>query len=126
MANSGPNTNGSQFFIIFGARTHLDKKHTVFGEVTNGLEVLDAIEAIGTGKGDSPLVDIVISDAVVLFDPFLHLEDEKAEAAKVMEESKSNAERGEWFSNIAKSYAKRKFFVWFFVFLFCPRSSCCS
>jgi cyclophilin family peptidyl-prolyl cis-trans isomerase len=50
MANSGPNTNGSQFFITFQPRSHLDKKHTVFGEVTNGLEVLDEIEAIPTGK----------------------------------------------------------------------------
>ena len=50
MANSGPNTNGSQFFIIFQPRGHLDKKHTVFGEVVNGLEVLDAVEAIPTGK----------------------------------------------------------------------------
>ncbi len=53
----------------------------------------------------------MILDAVVLFDPFLHLDDEKAEAEKTKEETKSNAERGEWFSNVAKSYAKR---MWFF------------
>lgn len=51
MANSGANTNGSQFFICFGPTPHLDGRHAVFGQVIQGLEVLDKLEAIGTSSG---------------------------------------------------------------------------
>jgi len=51
MANSGPNTNGSQFFICFVPTPHLDGRHTVFGKVIQGQEILDALEAIGTQSG---------------------------------------------------------------------------
>ncbi len=51
MANSGKDTNGSQFFICFGAAPHLDGKHTVFGKVVKGLEVLDQLEAAGSPSG---------------------------------------------------------------------------
>jgi len=49
MANAGPNTNGSQFFICFGASPSLDKKHTVFGRVIHGYEICALVEEIETG-----------------------------------------------------------------------------
>jgi peptidyl-prolyl cis-trans isomerase B (cyclophilin B) len=56
MANSGPNTNGSQFFVVTTeAAPWLDGKHTVFGEVTSGMEVIDAIEASETDGRDAPV-----------------------------------------------------------------------
>jgi len=61
MANAGPNTNGSQFFIVTaGATPWLDGKHTVFGRVTSGLEVADAISAVPTDSQDKPRDPVVI------------------------------------------------------------------
>ncbi len=60
MANSGPNTNGSQFFINVGNNNFLDTKHTVFGRVTAGIDVVTAIENTKTAPGDRPLEEIVV------------------------------------------------------------------
>jgi cyclophilin family peptidyl-prolyl cis-trans isomerase len=66
MANSGPNTNGSQFFIVVGpAFPNLDGKHTNFGTVTKGMEVADAISKAQRDTNDNPLTPVVIKDVVI-------------------------------------------------------------
>jgi cyclophilin family peptidyl-prolyl cis-trans isomerase len=66
MANAGPDTNGSQFFIVTAdACPWLDGKHTVFGRVTSGDDVLDAIDAAETGRDDRPRQDIAIESVTV-------------------------------------------------------------
>jgi len=96
MANSGPDTNKSQFYITYRSAKHLDNKHTVFGKLVGGMETLDAIERIGTDNKDAPVEEIKIEKVSVFVDPFQEVEEElkrqrEEELAKASEELKKIA-----------------------------------
>ena len=66
MANAGPNTNGSQFFIVSGASgVGLPSQYSLFGKVVSGLDVLDEMQRVQTDRNDRPLTDVVISSVTI-------------------------------------------------------------
>ncbi|XP_063709746.1 RING-type E3 ubiquitin-protein ligase PPIL2 [Culicoides brevitarsis] len=92
MANSGPSTNGSQFYITFRSCKHLDGKHTIFGKLVGGNEVLTEMERIEVDNKDKPIYDIVIEKCQVFVDPFQEADEQLAkeraeEASKVAVEA---------------------------------------
>ncbi|TEB39030.1 peptidylprolyl isomerase-like protein 2 [Coprinellus micaceus] len=105
MANKGANTNGSQFYITFKAAAHLDKKHTVFGKLVGGEDVLDALEKLPVKPGtDRPSKVVKITEVIIYQDPF---EDYKtrhakklarrAEGTKINEAAEKEKDDVNWF-----------------------------
>ena len=69
MANSGPNKNGSQFFILYAKQPSLDGKYTIFGQLIDGFETLEKLEKEAVGKNNRPLNDIKITEVTIHANP---------------------------------------------------------
>jgi peptidyl-prolyl cis-trans isomerase-like 2 len=79
MANKGKDTNSSQFFITYRPTKHLERKHTIFGKVVDGLDVLNRLEDVKTDDKDSPIDPIELINVVVFVDPFEEFMKQRAE-----------------------------------------------
>uniref|UniRef100_A0A671U9D2 RING-type E3 ubiquitin-protein ligase PPIL2 n=1 Tax=Sparus aurata TaxID=8175 RepID=A0A671U9D2_SPAAU len=106
MANSGPNTNKSQFFITFRSCTYLDRKHTVFGRIVGGFETLTAMENVESDpKSDKPKSEIKIISATVFVDPY---EEADAQIAAERENELQKQEEEKQQTSIAQKKAKEE------------------
>ncbi|KAK8517466.1 hypothetical protein V6N12_016317 [Hibiscus sabdariffa] len=76
MANSGPHTNGSQFFILYKSANHLNFKHTVFGGIVGGLTTLSVMEKVPVDDNDKPL-EIKIISVTVFVNPYSEPDEEE-------------------------------------------------
>ena len=109
MANSGPHSNGSQFFVLYKSARHLDGKHSVFGNVVGGMETLAKMERVPTDDKDRPRDPITITGATVFTNPYKEMaeeEDRVEEEARLREEKEARARTealnpGRWWSNPA-------------------------
>ncbi len=94
MANKGKNSNSSQFFITYRAASHLDHKHTIFGRVIDGLEVLKKLEDVPVDSSDRPKEEVKILQAVIYVDPFEEFWKSKREGEEA-EQGKAERKKGE-------------------------------
>ncbi|TPX47385.1 hypothetical protein SeMB42_g03327 [Synchytrium endobioticum] len=69
MANSGPDTNASQFFITYAKQTHLDAKYSIFGRVIDGFDTLDALEKVSVDEKNRPVQDVSIKSIIIHANP---------------------------------------------------------
>merc|ERR1712083_607795 len=111
MANSGPNTNKSQFFITFRSCKHLDSKHTVFGRIVGGLDTLANLERIETDNKDTPIEDIIVQRTSVFVDPFTEVDEQLAkeraeELAKTKEKEQNLMAKKKQVETGLKVYSK--------------------
>ncbi|KIK70870.1 hypothetical protein GYMLUDRAFT_79070 [Collybiopsis luxurians FD-317 M1] len=105
MANKGANTNGSQFYITFKAAPHLDKKHTVFGKLVGGEDVLDALEKLPRKDGtERPSKSVKITEVIIYQDPFEEYKNrlaaklaKRAEGPKDTKPEKKEGDDINWF-----------------------------
>ncbi|KAL8287646.1 hypothetical protein RQP46_003504 [Phenoliferia psychrophenolica] len=121
MANSGPNSNKSQFYVTFRATPHLDAKHTVFGRLVGGDDVLSKIERVPVdATTNRPLKPVILKDVAIFQDPFdayrkrlekrlLREEDERQGAGeKARQKAEREADRTTWFGTNLAEKEKRK------------------
>lgn len=102
MANSGKDTNKSQFFITFGACSHLNFKHTVFGKVVGGMDTLIKMEETSTDEHDRPLKEVKILKVTIFVNPYKEdKEEEEKRLKEQMEKDKEDKKLGQWYSNPA-------------------------
>ncbi|KAK1268926.1 Peptidyl-prolyl cis-trans isomerase-like 2 [Acorus gramineus] len=99
MANSGPHTNGSQFFILYKSANHLNFKHTVFGGVVGGLTTLAAMEKVPIDDDDRPLEEIKITKVTVFVNPYTEPDEEDKEEDEKKVANEEDDKIGSWYSN---------------------------
>ncbi|XP_073131722.1 peptidyl-prolyl cis-trans isomerase CYP65 isoform X2 [Henckelia pumila] len=99
MANSGPHTNGSQFFILYKSANHLNFKHTVFGMVVGGLTTLSALEKVPVDDDDRPLEEIKITGVEIYVNPYAESDDEDNTDKEKTADDEENDKIGSWYSN---------------------------
>jgi peptidyl-prolyl cis-trans isomerase-like 2 len=94
MANKGKNTNSSQFFITYRQANHLDRKHTIFGRVVGGLDVLQKLENAPVDGSSRPVDDIIMENIVVFVDPFEEFQKQKHEKDEMEKEREEIRRQG--------------------------------
>ncbi|ONL94738.1 Peptidyl-prolyl cis-trans isomerase CYP65 [Zea mays] len=99
MANSGPHTNGSQFFILYKSAPHLNYKHTVFGMVVGGLTTLSTMERVPVDDDDRPMEEIKILKVSIFVNPYTEPDEEEEKAKEEKKKDEDYDKVGSWYSN---------------------------